>query len=155
MLDQRREQGEELIEQLDEALDDMDIGKGRQKNIAAEGLIEDAQHLDEVEDEKLVDPLLLASVQKFEHHCIAAWGTAKSMGQLLGQDKVVKTMEQVLDDGKRYDEELTELAENEINPQMMTGEDEELEEMEDDEDEDGRGSSRGRKSGGSRRSKSH
>lgn len=155
MLDQRIEQGEELIEQLDEALDEMEVSKGRQKNIAAEGLIEDTQqHLDEVEDDRLVDPLLLASVQKIEHYCIASWGAARSMGELLGQDKVVKTMEQVLDEGKRYDNELTELAEKEINPQMMKGEGEESEGT-DEEEEDGGGSSRGKKSGGSRRGKSH
>lgn len=151
MLEQRREQGEELIEQLDETLDEMEVTKGRPKNIAAEGLIEDAQqHLEEAEDDKLLDSLLLASVQKIEHYCIASWGTAKSMGQLLGEDKVVKTMEHVLDEGKRYDDELTELAEKEINPQMMSGE-EEGEEME--EEEEGNGS-RGRKSS-SRRGKSH
>src|SRR5438270_7660341 len=33
--------------------------------------------------------------------CIAAWGTARSLGRLLEQDKVVKAMEQVLEEGKR------------------------------------------------------
>jgi len=30
--------------------------------------------------------------------CIAAWGTARSLGRLLEQDKVVKAMEQVLEE---------------------------------------------------------
>src|SRR5438477_10950244 len=31
------------------------------------------------------------------HYCIAAWGTARSLGRLLEQDKVVKAVEQVLE----------------------------------------------------------
>jgi len=122
MLDERREQGAFLIERLDDALEQMQVSKGRQKNIAAEALIEDmTQHMEEVDNEMLADPLLLASIQKIEHYCIAAWGTAAAMGRLLGQDKVVKTMEQVLNQGKRFDEQMTELAEKELNPRMLDG----------------------------------
>ena len=142
MLAQRLEQGADLIEQLDDALEDMDTPKSRPKNIAAEGLIEDASHyVDEVDDEQLIDPVLLASVQKLEHYCIAAWGTAASMGRLLGEDEVVRTMEQVLEEGKRFDEEMTRLAEEEVNPAMLSaseesGEEEDEEEEEDEADED-------------------
>ncbi len=104
----------------------MQVTKGRQKNVAAEGLIEDmSHHVEEVEDKKLLDPLLLASVQKIEHYCIAAWGTAAAMGRLLGQERVVKTMERVLGEGKEFDDEMTRLAEEEVNPRMLDGEEEE------------------------------
>src|SRR5436190_24198917 len=63
---------------------------------------------------------------------IAAWGTARSLGRLLEQEKVVKAMEQVLEEGKRFDEELTKLAEEELNPQMLSDEDERDEEAEGD-----------------------
>jgi ferritin-like metal-binding protein YciE len=145
MLDQRREQGAALIEQLDDALEELNVSTGRQKNVAAEGLIEDmGHHLEDVDDERFRDPLLLASVQKIEHYCIAAWGTAAAMGRMLGQEKVVRTMEQVLDEGKQFDEQMTKLAEDEINPRMIEDE-EEGEEDEEGEEEQGNGSSRGRR----------
>ncbi|MBV8738733.1 MAG: DUF892 family protein [Alphaproteobacteria bacterium] len=163
MLDQRREQGAALIEQLDDAFEEMNVSKGRQKNIAAEGLIEDMnQHLDAVDDERFRDPLLLASMQKIEHYCIAAWGTAAAMGRLLKQQKAVQAMEQVLNEGKEFDNEMTRLAEEEVNPRMIEGEEEEGaedEEQEEEEDEDekeqGRQqeSSRGRRSGSRRQSR--
>jgi ferritin-like metal-binding protein YciE len=129
MLDQRLEQGAALIDRIDNALEEMETPKGRPKNLAAEGLLEDAENLlDQIEEEKLVDPMLLASVQKIEHYCIAAWGTAAALGRLLGEEKLVKTMEQVLDEGKSFDEELTKLAEEEINPRMVEEEPEEEEE---------------------------
>ena len=152
MLDHRREQGTMLMEQLDDVFDEMQVSKGRVKNPVAEGLLEDAnQHLEQVDDDRLVDPLL-ADAQKLEHYCIAAWGTARSLGRRLEQDKVVKAMEQVLEEGKRFDEELTKVAEDEVNPQMLSDEDEGHEETEED-GRDGRRQS-GRAGGrGSRRSR--
>lgn len=143
MFEQRLEQGETLIQSIEDALDGMDAPKSVPKNIAAEGLIDDVNHhLDEVEDERLIDPLLLASVQKIEHYCIAAWGTAKAMGELLGQDEVVKCMDEVLKEGKEFDEEMTRLAEKEINPQMMANGGM----AEDDEEEPATSSKRGKSS---------
>jgi ferritin-like metal-binding protein YciE len=126
MLDKRRDQGSALIEQLDQIFEEMEVSKGRHKNVAAEGLLEDInQHVEEIKEEKLLDPVLLASLQKVEHYCIAAWGTAASMGRLMSQQSVVKTMEKVLDEGKQFDNELTELAEQEVNPAMLDGGEEE------------------------------
>src|SRR5215218_8248247 len=121
MLNKRRDQGTALIEQLDQIFEEMEVSKGRHKNVAAEGLLEDMnQHIEEIE-EKLLDPVLLASLQKVEHYCIAAWGTAASMGRLMGQQTVVKSMEKVLEEGKQFDNELTELAEQEVNSAMLGG----------------------------------
>jgi ferritin-like metal-binding protein YciE len=127
MLQRRREQGAILIEALDEALEEMQVSKGRVKNVAIEGLIEDAnQHVDEINDEKMLDAALIGAVQKVEHYCIAAWGTTRSMGQMFGQQKVVEAMERALEEGKRYDLEMTQLAESEVNPAMLdSGEGEE------------------------------
>ena len=133
MLQQRREQGATLLEELDRAFEEMEVRRGRAKNVAAEGLIEDVnQHLEEIQDERLLDPVLLASVQKIEQYCIAAWGTARSLGRLLGQERVVQAMERVLEEGKRYDEEMTRLAEEEVNPAML-----EAEEGEEEQEEEG------------------
>lgn len=159
LLDQRVQQGEELIENIEDVLDELDAPKAGVKNVAAEGLIDDAkQHLEDVEDEALCDPLLLASVQKIEHYCIAAWGTVKAMGELMGQGEVVKAMERALDEGKKLDQEMTKLAEEEINPQMLQGSEEEGEESEAEEENNGGSSSRRSESGGGSsksRSKAH
>ena len=50
------------------------------------------------------------------------------MGRLMGQQAVVETMEKVLEEGKQFDNDLTELAEQEVNPAMLDeGEDQEQE----------------------------
>jgi len=133
-LEQRREQGAGIIEEIDSIFEEMGVTKARPKNVAAEGLIEDMnEHMEEIEDSRLLDPVLLASVQKLQHYCIAAWGTSASLGRLLDQPRVVQLMERLLEEGKRQDEELTQLAESEINPRMIEQSDEEdSEEVEDD-----------------------
>ncbi len=119
-LDTRRQQGERLIEDLDQAFDEMQMTKSRPRNLAAEGLIEDVnQHMEEIDNEKLAEPILIAGIQKLEHYCIAAWGTARSMGQLMGEERVIEAMERALGEGRDLDEQLTRLAEDEVNPAML------------------------------------
>jgi ferritin-like metal-binding protein YciE len=152
MLQRRREQGTVLIEALDEALDEMGVTKARVKNVAIEGLIEDAnQHAEEINDEKMLDAALIGAVQKIEHYCIAAWGTTRSMGQLFGQEKVVEAMQRALEEGKRYDEEMTQLAESEVNPAMLAEGDEGGDEEEEELDAGGEAEAGGGKSGGRKR----
>jgi ferritin-like metal-binding protein YciE len=129
MLQRRKEQGAILIDALDEALEEMEVSKARVKNATVEGLIEDAtQHIDEIDDEKMLDAALVGAVQKLELYCIAAWGTARSMGELFGQQKVVEAMQSAIDEGKRFDEEMTKLAESEVNPAMLEGAEEDANE---------------------------
>ncbi len=150
MLRRRQEQGATLIESLDEAMAEMNVTRGRVKNAAMEGLIEDAnQHVEELDDERMLDAALVGAVQKVEHYCIAAWGTARSMGQLFGQQKVVEAMERALEEGKQFDQEMTDLAQNEVNPAMLETE-EEGEEDEGEEEGEEKGEEKGgKRSGGS------
>jgi len=125
MVDKRLSRGASLIDEVDDVLDELEVSKARAKNLGAEGLIADATDLlEDTEDNSLIDPLVLAAVQKLEHYCIAAWGTAAALGRLLDQDEAVNLMERVLQEGKRFDEELTELAESEINRTMLQRSDE-------------------------------
>jgi len=139
-LNERREHGASVIEELDSIFDEMGVTKSRPKNVAAEGLIEDMnEHLEEIDDERLLDPVLVGAIQKLQHYCIAAWGTTASLGRLLEQQPVVQLMERLLEEGKRMDEELTQLAESEINPRMLEEDENESEELE------GEGKSKGKR----------
>ncbi len=120
MLEKRREQGATLIESVDEALEELGTTRARKKNDAIEGLIEDAnQHVEEISDKKMLDAALIGAVQKIEHYCLAAWGTVASMGRLFEQQKVVEAMERALEEGKRFDQEMTQLADTAVNPAML------------------------------------
>lgn len=121
-LQERVEQGRVLLESMDQVFDELEVSKGRQKNQAIEGLIEDAQELsDSIKNEKVLDTALIGAVQKIEHYCIAAWGTAAALGRTLGHQSAVEAFERALEQGKSFDKQMTELAESEINPAMLEG----------------------------------
>ena len=111
-----------------------------------ERLIDDArEHVPEIAQGPSLDAVLIAAMQKTEHYCIAAWGTAKSLAQAVEQDTVVKSMERALREGKTVDEQLTQLAETEITPLLLAGDSEEQTEG------NGSNQSRNKKSGSERR----
>lgn len=128
MADERLAEGERIIGDIETALEEMEESPGRKKNIAAEGLIEDArEHAQEIEAGPALDSVLTAALQKTEHYCIAAWGTAKSLAAATGQKTAVKAMDRALKEGGKFDERLTALAEQELTPALlaMEGSDEE------------------------------
>lgn len=153
MLDTRLEQGERLIDEIEKAFESMDASPGRKKNAAAEGLISEArEHSQEIERGPALDMVLIGAIQKTEHYCIAAWGTAKALAQATQTEQVARVMEQVLEEGKSFDQQLTELAESEICPSLLSmGEEMDSEE----EDEGETRSTRSRKSSSSESRVSH
>lgn len=128
-IEERLSQGERLIKDIESTLEELEESPGRRKNIAAEGLISDArEHVQEVEAGPALDAVLIGSIQKTEHYCIAAWGTARSLGASAGQKEVVKCMDRAIREGRQMDEVLTKLAEEKINPKLFGDESEEGEE---------------------------
>lgn len=153
-LEQRVEEGKEILEAVDQELEELEISVGRSKNVVMEGFLDDANQLiQDIEVEEVLDAAVVAEIQKIQHYCIAAWGTTAAYAREMEEEQLVDAMERALEDGKRFDEELNRLAEEEINPRVF-----EMEEGE--EEEDGRGRSQrgrsaqtsGRQSSGSRRS---
>jgi len=148
MLELRLEQGERLIKQIESVFDELDESPGRKKNVAAEGLINDArEHVQEIEPGPALDAVLIGAIQKTEHYCIAAWGTARALAKAVGQKTASAAMESALKEGTPFDEQLTELAEEEITPALLSGE-------ADEEDEDSSESSSPPRSESQRRGKS-
>ena len=120
MVDERLAEGERIISEIEAVFDEMEESPGRRKNVAAEGLINDArEHIQEIEAGPALDAVLIAALQKTEHYCIAAWGTAKSLGAAVEQKSAVRAMERALREGGKYDDRLTALAEEEITPALL------------------------------------
>lgn len=137
-LDRRMETGSQLIEDLDDAFEELECSPGRKKNVAAQGLLDDLrQHIQEIGAGPARDAVLIAGIQKTEHYCIAAWGTARALAESLRVESAAGFMSRVLDEGRDLDQQLTELAEYEILPELLADEDADdaVEEEESDEEE--------------------
>jgi ferritin-like metal-binding protein YciE len=138
-LETRLTEGERVLKDVDTALEEMEESPGRKKNAAAEGLIADArEHVQEIPTGPALDAVLIAAIQKTEHYCIAAWGTARSLAQALDHKTVVRAMERALKEGKSYDEQLTQLAETQIIPALLEGESADENAAEERQDDSGR-----------------
>ena len=110
-------QGQNLLQRIDLLLDQINLPRDQVRNEAVEGLIEDARDLlDCIDSDDVKDAALIGAVQKIEHYCIAAWGNAAALGRNVGQQPAVDTFEQALDQGKRFDKALSELAMSQANP---------------------------------------
>ena len=126
MLDDRQEEGSRILAELDGAFGEMDQSPGRKKNVAAEGLINDVrERVQEIEQGPALDAVIIGAMQKTEHYCIAAWGTAKSLAQAVGNKTATRAMDRALKEGKGVDEKLTQLAEKDITPALLSAADDE------------------------------
>jgi ferritin-like metal-binding protein YciE len=86
-----------------------------------EGLIAEGSKLLEEEGEDTVkDAALIGAAQKVEHYEISAYGTARTIAELLGNQEAVQLLQQTLDEEKETDAKLTELAMSEINVEAPT-----------------------------------
>ncbi|MBW3559532.1 MAG: DUF892 family protein, partial [Proteobacteria bacterium] len=102
LLDERLQRGERLLQQLQQGLQQLNGGGsgGQQKNEAVEGLLRLAdRELKEASSPQFHDAILVGNIQKIEHYCIAAWGTAKSFARLLGQEELAKALQAASDEG--------------------------------------------------------
>jgi ferritin-like metal-binding protein YciE len=127
LLQRRMQEGEHVLKDVRKWLDKLD-GKARgTKNKAARGLIEEAEETAEsVTMPEMKDAVIIAGAQKLEHYCIAAWGTVKAIAGELEEEELAQAMQRALDEGYRWDEEMSELAEGSINPTaVVEGEGEE------------------------------
>jgi ferritin-like metal-binding protein YciE len=91
---------------------------------AMEGLVQEGAELLQEEGAPTVkDAALIGAAQRVEHYEIAAYGTTRTLAELLGHDEAVELFQQTLDEEKETDEKLTELAMSEINPEAEAASD--------------------------------
>lgn len=111
------------IEQCFELLDKKAVAK---KCEAMEGLVKEGEGVIEDHDEGHArDAGLIAAAQKVEHYEISAYGTLRTMANVLGKTQCAQLLEATKDEEAETDEKLTELAEK-INQMACELEEEEV-----------------------------
>ena len=59
---------------------------------------------------EVLDAGLISAAQRVEHYEIAAYGSARTYAELLGENEIVKLLEQTLEEEKAADQKLTKVA---------------------------------------------
>lgn len=111
---------EKQAERIEEACELVGIKPKGQQAVGLRGLIEETETLlKSVKNESLRDAVIIGAAQKMEHYEIAAYGTARTLAEEAGQDKVAKLLEKTLEEEKKTDEKLTKLAESRVNKKAV------------------------------------
>lgn len=110
-------QTEEHVNRLEKILESMDVSTARvEKCKAMEGLIaEGASLIEKSGTPEVIDALLIGAAQRVEHYEIAAYGTARTFAEQLGETETAKILQTTLDEEAATDKKLTDLAESTIN----------------------------------------
>jgi ferritin-like metal-binding protein YciE len=118
--EKHKEQTEGQIERLQQVFEI--IGKApRGKTCEAiDGIIGEGEEIiEEYKDTPALDAGLLAAAQAVEHYEITRYGTLKRWAGVLGLDEAVKLLDETLQEESQTDEDLTAIADAEINEEAL------------------------------------
>ena len=118
------EQTQVQIERVEQAMEKLSVRPGRKVCEAMRGLVEEAQHDIEEQDEKgpILDLVIVAGMQRIEHYEIAAYGTGIALAEAVGEQKVADLLSETLEEEKQTDLKLTEVTQKAIIPEAIAGE---------------------------------
>lgn len=110
-------QTEGHISRLEEVFEILGQKAQAKKCEAMDGLIKEAASImEETENGTMTrDAAIIMAAQKVEHYEIATYGSLVQFAHTLGEDKAAEILEQTLEEEKQTDENLTSIAENNIN----------------------------------------
>lgn len=114
-------QTEEHVNRLEKILADMGESSARvEKCKAMEGLIAEGSDLiSKGGTPEVVDALLIGAAQRVEHYEIAAYGTARTFAEILGESAAASVLQTTLDEEGDTDKKLTKLAMNTVNAEAQ------------------------------------
>jgi ferritin-like metal-binding protein YciE len=115
-LETHRTETEGQVERLEQVFKLLDVPARGKKCDAIEGIIDEAKsHMDDIEDERVLDAGIISSAQAVEHYEICRYGTLIEWANDLGYADAAKLLEQNLGEEKHADELLTEIARGSVN----------------------------------------
>lgn len=111
------EQTKGHVQRLDKAFEILGKTARAEHCKAMEGLIQEGSDLLAEEGEPMVkDAALIGAAQRVEHYEIAAYGTSRTLAELVGHKDIARLLQETLDEEKATDQKLTQLAAAEVTP---------------------------------------
>jgi ferritin-like metal-binding protein YciE len=115
-LEKHLEETRQHAGRLERIFDELDENPRGQKCKGMAGVLEEAEDLmNEKGDPGVIDAGIIDAAQHVEHYEIAGYGTLCTFAGLLGYDQHEMLLEQSLNEEKKADDTLTNLAERSIN----------------------------------------
>lgn len=122
-LETHRKETEGHVKRLEQVFKLIDVAARGKKCEAIEGIIGEAkEHMDEIEDEQVLDAGMISSAQAVEHYEICRYGTLIEWAKDLGHEDAVTPLQQNLDEEKNTDQLLSQIARSSSNRKAMAAE---------------------------------
>jgi ferritin-like metal-binding protein YciE len=129
LLEEHLDVTETQVQRLEEVFEQLGSKAKGGKCEAMQGLIEEAKSLlEDDSDPEVLDVALIMAAQKVEHYEIASYGCLRTFAELLEFEDQAELLQEILDEEKDADENLTEIAETNINLEASEEDEEEGEE---------------------------
>jgi ferritin-like metal-binding protein YciE len=111
------EETKEHVARLEQVFELLGKKPQAKKCEAMEGLISEGQEIvaDTDEDTAVRDAGIIIASQKIEHYEISAYGSLRTLANVMGHSQVAELLEQTLKEEKNADSLLTEVAESTVN----------------------------------------
>lgn len=114
--EEHRSQTEEHVERLKKVFTSIDLSPRGKTCKAMEGLLNEADEIMEnFEDAEVLDAALISAAQKVEHYEIASYGCLVTYANLMKHREAADLLHQTLEEEKKTDTKLTEIAMEEAN----------------------------------------
>ena len=115
-LETHRQETEGQVDRLEQVFKIMDVPARGKKCEAIEGIIAEAkEHMQDIEDPKVLDAGMIGSAQAVEHYEITRYGTLIAWAKQLGRDDAIEFLEANLKEEKNADMLLSQIAEAAVN----------------------------------------
>jgi ferritin-like metal-binding protein YciE len=115
-LEQHGEESSQQVERLQQVFEIFGKAARGKTCEAIQGLMAELEeHIEDFGDSDAADAVLISGAQAMEHYEIARYGTLRSWAEQLGLDDAAKLLAQTLEEEKKTDDLLTELAQNSAN----------------------------------------
>lgn len=122
-LETHRQETEGQVERLDKVFKLLDSPARGKKCQAIEGIIDEAkEHMEEIDNEQVLDAGMISSAQAVEHYEICRYGTLIAWARDLGHDSAVRLLQQNLDEEKNADRLLSKIARTAANAKAVAAE---------------------------------
>jgi len=106
----------EQVERLEQVMEMLGMPARGKTCKAMQGILEEGKEvMEEDAEDDVMDAALIGAAQKVEHYEIATYGTLCTYADLLGLKEAKRLLGQTLEEEKKTDQLLTELAESVIN----------------------------------------
>ncbi|MEJ0094432.1 MAG: ferritin-like domain-containing protein [Methylocella sp.] len=114
--EKHRRETEHQIERLEKIFDDCGVAARSIRCEAMDGILAEAKEsMEDIDDAEVCDAGIVAAAQTVEHYEIARYGSLIAWADQLGMGEASKLLRETLDEEKKTDQTLTQLALASVN----------------------------------------